>query len=346
MKTSEVHESVDTMVIGLGLAGACVSRRALELGHTVKVVDPCDDPDSASRVAGGVLDPISGQKFTPAWRGLDFFRVAADFYRRWQQDLGVSFFREAPILRGLESSERREQWDLRAEAFRAAGIVASCPDQVSSAYRAEAGFVRSEPGGWLQTESLLDSWTEYLDQRGMLEKKGGPHLFGRVQAKRVIYCMGNALREVPELADLPWGWTAGEVLDFCVEGLPDNEVFKRKLALIPLDRNRFRLGGTYINRPQGRLPTSEGLLQLRTGLGQMLSDEPRMTQARHRAALRANVRGHLPVVGWLRTKPDRGVLGALGSKGALWAPLCATWLFEELERGDSIPPEVSIQRFF
>ncbi len=70
--TSVPPQSRDLLIVGLGWAGACVSRAALQAGLKVCVVDP-EEGETASRIAGGVIDPISGKKLAPTWRGREFF---------------------------------------------------------------------------------------------------------------------------------------------------------------------------------------------------------------------------------------------------------------------------------
>jgi glycine/D-amino acid oxidase-like deaminating enzyme len=154
-----------------------------------------------------------------------------------------------------------------------------------------------------------------------------------------------ALSDWPELAQQPWGRTAGEVLDLELSGVSSQQVTKRKFQLIPLEGQRFRWGGTYRNRPTDCLPSQEGREALTSGLEDLLgvapspegsapsAAQPTARVRAHRAAYRGNLRDHLPLVGRMPSREGRPpvwVLGALGSKGALWAPLCAKLLLGQI----------------
>ena len=72
---------------------------------------------------------------------------------------------------------------------------------------------------------------------------------------------------------------------------------------------------------------------------------PRAQVRAHRAAYRGNLRDHLPLVGRMpggEGRPPVWVLGALGSKGALWAPLCAKLLVGQIS--GQCAPEPSWER--
>ncbi len=372
--TSVPPQSRDLLIVGLGWAGACVSRAALQAGLKVCVVDP-EEGETASRIAGGVIDPISGKKLTPTWRGREFFESAREFYQIWQRDLGASFYREAPILRSFIDLPQAQLFSDRSEDLKKAGIGlrswrAGNTDDMSRAlgFRTEAGAAFTEPGAWVHTEALLDAWKAHLRAEGaFVSARVAP---GDLQAapeggwlwqgqlfQQVVLCGGAALSDWPELAQQPWGRTAGEVLDLELSGVSSQQVTKRKFQLIPLEGQRFRWGGTYRNRPTDCLPSQEGRDALTSGLEDLLGVEamaeasatqvgpnegqslargaaqPTARVRAHRAAYRGNLRDHLPLVGRMpggEGRPPVWVLGALGSKGALWAPLCAKLLVAQL----------------
>lgn len=343
----------DCLIVGLGWAGACVSRAARLAGLKVWVVDS-EEAETASRVAGGVIDLISGKKLTPAWRGREFFESAGEFYSAWQRDLGVSFYREAPILRSFIDAAQAQLCGERAEVFVEAGIGlrgwdgANLEDSAcAEGVRVEAGAAFTRPGAWVQTEVLLDAWKTHLRAEGVFESariardelhaeaNQGGWLWKGKRFRHLILCNGAALSEWPELSRQPWGRTAGEVLDLELPGVSARQVTKRKFQLIPLGGARFRWGGTYRNRPTDANPSAEGRESLISGLDDLLAAEtaPRARVRAHRAAYRGNLRDHLPLVGQVSSgegRPPVWVLGALGSKGALWAPLCAKLLLGQI----------------
>jgi flavin-dependent dehydrogenase len=76
----------DLLIVGQGLAGSIVASQALGRGLKVRIMDP-GAAETASRVAGGILDPVSGQKFTPAWRGREFLNESTVFLEQLSQSI-------------------------------------------------------------------------------------------------------------------------------------------------------------------------------------------------------------------------------------------------------------------
>ena len=57
----------DYLIIGHGLAGATLARTLRRRGRRVVVLD-APQPDSATRVAAGLINPVAGKRFALAWR--------------------------------------------------------------------------------------------------------------------------------------------------------------------------------------------------------------------------------------------------------------------------------------
>ena len=53
---------VDYVIVGQGIAGTMLSYYLLQQGNTVIVVDEFN-PNSASQVASGVINPVTGRRF-------------------------------------------------------------------------------------------------------------------------------------------------------------------------------------------------------------------------------------------------------------------------------------------
>ena len=89
---------LDTVIVGQGLAGTALAWQLLWRGRSVAVIDD-PAPNSASRIAAGLLTPITGQRLVPSWRFGEFWPQALQFYRRVEQETGQQFFHQIPMVR-------------------------------------------------------------------------------------------------------------------------------------------------------------------------------------------------------------------------------------------------------
>ena len=97
----------DTIIVGQGLAGSALAWKLHARGESVLLIDR-EDESSSSRIAAGLLTPITGQRLTryPDWDR--FFIAAVQFYRDIEQRTDAAFFSETPMVRIFASCEERD----------------------------------------------------------------------------------------------------------------------------------------------------------------------------------------------------------------------------------------------
>ena len=105
---------VDFLVVGQGLAGTVLAWRLRERGARVLVIDREEGPNS-SRVAGGLITPITGRQLAKSWRIDESWPVARSFYREMESRLGCSFFHELPVARIFRGEEELSRWTAKRD---------------------------------------------------------------------------------------------------------------------------------------------------------------------------------------------------------------------------------------
>ncbi len=88
----------DIIILGQGLAGTTLAWWCHWAGLRVMVIDRAEAVTS-SKVAAGLMTPITGQRLVPTWRWSEFWPVAVEFYRRVEQSTGTAFFHSGPMVR-------------------------------------------------------------------------------------------------------------------------------------------------------------------------------------------------------------------------------------------------------
>src|SRR6186997_592070 len=100
---------VDAIILGHGLAGAALAWHLRWRGWRVLVVDR-DEPVTSSKVAAGIVAPISGRRVARSWRVDEFLPVARAFYERTAAELGAGYYRPTPYVRLLRTADERRRW--------------------------------------------------------------------------------------------------------------------------------------------------------------------------------------------------------------------------------------------
>ena len=92
---------VDTIIVGLGLAGLAYAEHLLARGKSFVVFS--DRSQQASMVAGGLYNPVILKRFTGAWNGAAQLDYALPFYERLEGPLDVKLVFHWPVLRRFAS---------------------------------------------------------------------------------------------------------------------------------------------------------------------------------------------------------------------------------------------------
>ncbi len=351
--------SLDALIIGHGLAGAVLAHTLVEAGWKVLVVDT-PDPDSASRVAAGLVNPLAGRRFALTWRAEELLPAAAAFYQEVEKRLGTApLWHGRPIWKLFPSVAEANAGLAKAES---PFVIGTLPPQDSPELKAPLGGLILG-GGFLLTEPLLDalrahriSKNEYraeaVDTAKLQPTETGVGYTladgTTLSARFAICCLGVAAAADAWFGWLPFTPNAGEVLDVALPpaGLPPDTVLNQSVYVVPQPGGlgHYRVGATYDWRsPPPARPTEAGRADLLERLARLVPPAP--TVLAHRAARRPAVQDRRPLLGPHPAHPRVWIFNGFGSKGVGLAPGLATHLLGVLEGRETLWPEVNLARF-
>ncbi|SET84474.1 NAD(P)/FAD-dependent oxidoreductase [Hymenobacter actinosclerus] len=348
---------VDYLIIGYGIAGATLAAELRGRGRTVLVLDT-PQPDSASRVAAGLMNPVAGKRFALAWRADELLTAAAAFYQVQEQRLGRPFFQALPIAKFFSSVQEQNALLARSADRPWLDFV----DDISTGalpplpgVSPQFGGLLVRRGGFVLVEELLTALTAEGLAQGWLQHEtfdwaalvagpaGGFAYAGRVQARHVISCEGAATIQNPYFGWLPLTPNQGEVLTVECPGLPADTVLNKGAYVVPLGANRLRVGATYRWPPFAAGITAEAREELGQRLAELTALPFRVVD--QRAGVRPAVRDRKPLLGTHPNLPGLHVFNGMGSKGVMLAPRLAQVMAEWLENDVEPWPEVNIRRY-
>ncbi len=323
----------DILIIGQGLAGTALAWQLRWLGCRVLVLDR-GAVVTSSRIAAGLLTPITGKRLALTWRFADLWPVAVAFYRRVEAETGEAFFHEQPMVRLFQNDEEREVFAKRVDReFR--GLVRQPELLVNAEWFANplGGFEMTQ-AGQLDTGCYLDA------SRAVFERDGGfrvaeigvsdielspdrvrlPRI--GVEARALVFCEGFAAN--PWFPAMKFNAVKGEILTLRIPGLTEDRIVNHGVWLMPMGGDVFRAGSTYDRESLDCVPTVRGRDEIVSRLRQFLRVPFEVID--HTAAVRPVTADQRPVVGVHPEFPQLAILNGLGSKGALQAPSFANQL--------------------
>jgi glycine/D-amino acid oxidase-like deaminating enzyme len=319
--------TADFVIVGQGLAGTALAWALLKCNARVRVLDR-ESGNRASRVAAGLLTPITGKRLADSWRWGELFPAARAFYREREAELGCNFFREAPAARLFQSQAERE---------RCRGALCEAP----AGFRAPLGAFEM-PAARLDVCAYLDASREAFRAKGVYERcdfDPGATL----PDATVVFCRGFDAREDPWFGDIAWNAAKGEILTVRVPDLREDRVIHFGGWLAPVGEDLYRLGATYSWDPLNTLITPEARAELEAKLRAVL-DVP-FEVVGHDAAVRPVIDAGKPALGTHPRNARVAFFNGLGSKGSLLAPFFAEQLAAHLCNGGPLDPEVDVRRW-
>lgn len=338
----------DYLIVGQGLAGSVMALLMRKRGLDFLVVDN-GNPSAASKVAAGIINPITGGKLVKSRRVDELFPHAFSFYREAERELGQTWLEDRRVDRFLPTPAERCAWRGKKDDPGLADWLAPLSRDWPEGLRAppsdgQAAF----KGGLLHAAGFLRSTRELLEKEGRFvegnfswahfRQEKETIRWGEIQARRVVFCEGHRVSGNPFFPWIPFRHAKGEILTVeWGEGGTDR-IFNCGKWLVPHGDGTAKAGSTFEWRDLTETPTAKGEEEILAGLSPILK-KPLMVLDR-RAGIRPVARDTLPVVGIHPGHPRLAIFNGLGAKGVLAAPFYAEQLLSHLE--DGIPPDPAV----
>jgi glycine oxidase len=318
-------------IVGQGLAGTCLAWVFWKRGVQFTLLD--QGAGGSSRIAAGMVNPVTGKNFEPSWRIADFLPEALHFYAEIEKEIGQKIWHSLPVLR-LAGSEK--EWSKIVSKLDLPDVIPWVVGKVT-APTGWVGAVEIKGGGRVDTRAFLDGSRAFFEKRGCYQsgevspEEDGNHL---------IRCEGASGLLTGHYG--PHRCAKGEILT--IRAIDWDERFIRIGAggwLVPHGGGVFRVGSTYEWNDLDDVPTTKGRLrveEIARRLGGGVFDV-----IHHEAGVRPILRRSQPLIGPL--SGGGWMFNALGSKGSLYAPGMATRLANWLLNGVEPEPEVDFRVF-
>jgi glycine oxidase len=306
-------------IVGMGLAGCCLAWQRHFRGQPFTWEDD-DRPGASSRMAAGLINPVTGKNFNASWRLAEFLPEAEAFYARVGRLLGKQLWFPLPVWRLVGEKE----WPkVGGKLEEARPWIASVEEEVPE-WRAA---VVLKGGGRVATREFCEGTRSHFSAlRGL-----------RQDAAATVFCEGAAGLLAGRLGS--HRCAKGEILTLRAGWRNDRILIGGGGWLVPTGSDTFKVGSTYVWDRLDGTPTPEGRARVEE-IARLLGGGD-FEVINHEAGIRPIVRKSQPVIGPL----DDGkiVFNGLGSKGSLYAPGVAARLAAWLENETDIEPGLDVR---
>lgn len=343
---------VDYMVVGLGLAGLSFCEVLERHGRDFVVIT--DASQMSSSVAGGLYNPVNLKRFTPVWQAREQLGFALPFYAGLEQKLHAKLDYPAPVLRRFASIEEQNLWFEATDKLALKNFLSlSTVTNNNPAIEAPFGYGRVLQTGRIDTPGLVSLYKDFLIKNNRLQEATfkfdklvvfDDHVeYDGIQARRIVFATGFGLKDNPYFNYLPLQGSKGELLTIKAPDLCEESVIKSSVFIIPLSGDLYRIGATYHWSDKTNEITEKGKSELLAKLQGFLKCDYEVVD--HLAGIRPSVSDRRPLVGRHPKYHTMYVLNGFGSRGVMIAPYASLQLFDFIENGMALAPEMDIVRF-
>lgn len=341
----------DYILVGQGLAGSCLALQLLQRRKKILVIDRVHE-NTATRVAAGLFNPITGKKMMKTWLADTLFPYLHEFYKEAEERTKQKFFYSMPLYRPFISIEEQNEWmGKSAEKGFADYIDAIITTPIQTEFvKNEFGGLRLKQCGYLDTIAFTNAVRLYITQHGAVLEEDFVEedliledqfvQYRGNTAKSIIFCQGEEALSGKLFSWLPIRPLKGETLTIETDQEDISTIYNRGVYVVP---NIWKVGATYQFQDATRIVTPQALEELTSKLDELIRFPYRIIGQSW--GMRPTTPDRRPILG---AHPDRQaaiIFNGLGTKGVSLAPYFSKVLAEWLENGTPMNKEVDINRY-
>lgn len=344
---------VEFLIIGQGISGTFLSYYLKKAGKTLLVIDK-NEPNSPSKIAAGVINPVTGRRMATVWLADEVLSFAWKAYQEIGNDLSITAISQKNIIDFFPNPFMRENFLNRLEEKNEYVELYADENSFNRHFNYEFGCGEIKPVYIAHLETLLPAWRQQLVKQQCLREEhfdiaqlsvGTNKIeYNDISADKIIFCDGPVGIDNPYFRQLPFAPNKGEALVAEIPGLPTSHIFKKGLMIVPLEgRDLFWIGSGYTWDFDNADPTAEFRQSTERTLKEWLKVPFKILE--HRAGLRPATLERRPFAGLHPHFPAIGILNGMGTKGCSLAPYFARQLTDYLLHGKIITREADVSRF-
>jgi glycine/D-amino acid oxidase-like deaminating enzyme len=343
---------VDCLIIGQGISGTWLSYYLEKANKSFIIIDN-EQPNSASRVAAGIINPVTGRRIVKTWMIDELLSFLVPAYEELRNKLGINVIDKKKLIDFHPTPQMKIAFDERVKEN--ADFLFHPKDQwqYHETFNYDFGFGEVDPCYVVNLKEILPAWrkkllssNQLLEENFEIEELNHSNtsvVYKDIKAGKIIFCDGTNSSQNPFFKNLPFALNKGEVILIESPDIPSTNIFKKGMMLTSIEKDLYWLGSNYLWEFRDDQPTEQFRKQTELLLKTWLKVPFKIMD--HIASVRpANIERR-PFVGLHPTYKNIGILNGMGTKGCSLAPFFAKQLTDHLISGKEILVEADIKRF-
>lgn len=341
---------VDHLIIGQGICGTFLSWYLQKANRSFIILDD-PAPETASRVAAGIINPVTGRRMVKTWMIDELMPVAKESYQQLGRELSTPIIEQKNVIDFFPTPQMRAAFHDRYAENPRHIILPADETKWRSHFNDDFGFGEIEPCYLINVTRMMAAYRASLSSI-LLETKFDINLlqvaadhvrYDDIVAGSVIFCDGKSGADNPYFKNLPFAPNKGEVVWIECTDLPTTNIFKSGINLVPWDENLFWVGSSYEWNFSNTLPSDPFREKTVAHLRRWLKVPFQVVD--HKASVRPATLERRPFIGFHPLYPCVGIFNGMGTKGCSLAPFFASRFVANITDGIPLQADVDITRF-
>ena len=343
---------VEFLIIGQGISGTWLSFYLQKEKRSFLVIDN-NQENSASRVAAGIISPVTGRRIVKTWMIDELLSFLVPAYKEFGDHLGINAIEQKSLVDFHPTPQMKLAFDDRLKENADFLFQSAEQDKYTGIFNYDFGFGEVDPCYLINLKELLSLWRKkLLSTNQLIEEDFAINQlnqtetevsYNNINAEKIIFCDGIHSAQNPFFKNLPFALNKGEAIIVESTDIPSDHIFKKGMMLTAIEKNIFWTGSNYFWEFNDDNTTEQFRQQTESLLNNWLKVPFRIVD--HKASIRpANIERR-PFVGLHPSQKKFGILNGMGTKGCSLAPFFAKQLVDHLLYKQEILPEADITRF-
>lgn len=339
-------KNVDYIIVGDGYAALFFAHQLIKNKKSFYLFS--EGKRSASFVSAGIINPAVLKRFTTFWLAQEQINSLKITLSEIEVYTHKNYLIEKPILRVFHDEKEKELWLKKSNEISFLSKDFLRVNSVKNPF--ECGLVNQSAR--LNVRDFFTDLINYLEQNDHLIKEKFNYnminteksIYKDIQFKSIIFAEGMGVKDNPFFSDIPVNPNKGHHLEVRLsEKIEEDFTIKKKHFIFPLIDNTYYYGGTYDRDQIHHKIDDSAVEKLTNALSEFYPNDFDVINVKF--GFRPTVKDRRPIIGNHSRYKNFYVFNGLGARGILNGNYFAINLYQHLETGEEIHPEVNLKRF-
>ncbi len=344
--------NVNYLIIGQGISGTFLCHELEKAGLSFVVIDQ-PTKHTASRIASGIINPVTGRRIVTTWMIDELMPFAWEAYKTIGNHLGIDCITKINNIDFFPTQQMRLAFLDRFQEDQQYLSLPADDNDWNPVLNYNFGYGIIHPCYLVNLQILLPAFRNALLDKAVLREE---HFninnliitstgiqYQDIAAEKIIFCDGIQSQHNHWFKNLPFAPNKGEVLLVEIKGLPADNIFKKGLSIVPWTKDVFWIGSSHEWQFENDQPTTSFRQKTEAQLKHFVKIP--FTVVDHWAAVRPATLERRPFIGFHPQHSRIGIFNGMGTKGCSLAPYFAKQLTDHLANKSALLPEVDVERF-